>query len=788
MPIRYLSSFLALAGCSLPGQHESPVLIPRELTLEQIMADPDWIGREPESPYWADDSQSVYFAQKEAGSDERDLHRVQLEGSKPQLVLFEDLGLADESLGDYNRERTQKLYSRHGDLFLRDFTSGQTLQLTRTHVSEINPSFLANPDRFTFQRDQKLFVRVLSTGMEYQPAELKLEDEPELERQEGFLAEQQERLFESIRDDIEEREARRDRKRAIEDADPTRAPRPWYLGEGQTLVDMEISPDERWLILVLRDETDSAQPEQMPDFVTESGLLETEGVRPNVGKISSRAVKYVLLDLLERERLDLSLRALPSLTMEAAEEDDPVEPDAEPELRRVTNLEMRWAPDSSRAACMVRALDNKDRWIFTVEPGEKEVRCIHHLRDDAWINFRFNEWNWAQGGESLYFTSEESGWSQLYLWSRATNEVRALTSGEFEVDSVGLDPLSDTIYFRANAVHPGIHEVYRVPIAGGEMEQLTNLGGRIVYQLSPNSEKLLLTHSKALEPPDLYWQRAEPGAEVHRLTNTTTDEFRTVEWTAPQFVTIPSRAETPIHARLYQPQGDTTSEPRPAVLFIHGAGYLQNAHAGWSNYFREFMFHSLLVQQGYVVLDMDFRASSGYGRDWRTATYLNMGTPELEDMADGVQWLAENHSVDAKRVGVYGGSYGGFLTLMALFKKPDLFACGAALRPVTDWAHYNHAYTSNILNTPEKDPEAYLRSSPIEFAEGLDAPLLICHGMVDSNVLVKDSIRLAQRLIELQKENWELALFPVEGHRFDEASSWHDEYRRIYELFEENLK
>jgi dipeptidyl aminopeptidase/acylaminoacyl peptidase len=185
---------------------------------------------------------------------------------------------------------------------------------------------------------------------------------------------------------------------------------------------------------------------------------------------------------------------------------------------------------------------------------------------------------------------------------------------------------------------------------------------------------------------------------------------------------------------------------------------------------------------------MDYRASAGYGRDWRTAIYRQMGTPELEDLRDGVEYLVTNCNVDRKRVGTYGGSYGGFLTLMAMFREPDLFACGAALRPVTDWAHYNHGYTSNILDTPTIAPEAYEISSPIEFADGLTGALLICHGMQDDNVFVLDSIRLAQRLIELEKENWELALFPVEPHGFVRPSSWLDEYRRIFKLFEDHLQ
>ena len=214
---------------------------------------------------------------------------------------------------------------------------------------------------------------------------------------------------------------------------------------------------------------------------------------------------------------------------------------------------------------------------------------------------------------------------------------------------------------------------------------------------------------------------------------------------------IRARDGTEIPVRVYKPS--VPSKGAPAVIFVHGAGYLQNAHKYWSTYFREYMFNNMLASKGYVVLDPDYRASSGYGRDWRTAIYRHMGGHDLEDVNDGAAFLVKTEGVDPKRIGVYGGSYGGFITLMAMFTTPDVFAAGAALRPVTDWTHYNHGYTSNILNEPQNDAEAYRKSSPIYFAEGLKAPLLIAHGMVDTNVHFQDSVRLVQRLIELRKEN-----------------------------------
>ena len=274
-----------------------------------------------------------------------------------------------------------------------------------------------------------------------------------------------------------------------------------------------------------------------------------------------------------------------------------------------------------------------------------------------------------------------------------------------------------------------------------------------------------------------------------RVTTSTSPEWRSRRWVEPQLVTYTARDGQPVYARLYTPEmvGAKRHPAKPAVIFVHGAGYLQNAHRYWSSYYREYMFHHLLASKGYVVLDPDYRASAGYGRDWRTAIYRWMGGKDLEDVVDGAAYLARQHGVDARRIGVYGGSYGGFITLMAMFTSPDTFAAGAALRPVTDWAHYNHPYTANILNEPQGDVEAYRKSSPIYFAEGLKGALLICHGMVDVNVHFQDSVRLAQRLIELRKENWELAVYPVEDHGFEHETSWADEYKRIVALFDRTL-
>ncbi|QDU66633.1 S9 family peptidase [Engelhardtia mirabilis] len=827
---------LATQGTAVSEPQQAPAsAAASELTLERIMADPAWIARSPSGAMWADDSLSFYYRRERADDfGLTDLFQVDLISGETRRLPDEELGLVPGRGGVFDRERARKLFERHGDLILLDRSTGQERVLTRTSVDERPIGFLDDGtlalegvDAIVFERGGDLLARDLTDGFEWELVDVSYADDPEAEGDEkaedrDYLALQQERLLASVRDERARNERRRERAEELRDADPTRPPGPIYVGKGWRELSRSLSPDGRWLALeVTKSKSSGGKRDSMPEFVTDSSWVENRTVRAHVGYSERDDTRLMLVDAAGRSFYEFDFGDLPMITDdplafldeeppgEASEEESDDEGDAtegdnsrhEPAAapaakpRPVTAGSLNWSPDSRRAVTTLRSHDNKDLWLVALEtppPGEEStptLRLIHHQHDEAWVNGGFRDSDWLDDGR-LWFLSEASGYSHLYLWDPTTGEGAAMTSGAFEVSRVSPSWTTPHLYYRANVDDPGIYDVWRLDTETGAAEQITDLDGRTGFVLSPDGQWLLLDNDRALRPTELYLQEARPGAQAKRMTFTVEPQWAALPWVAPQFVAVPSNHGRPIHSRLYLPPAEVAAAAgqRPAVLFVHGAGYLQNAHHGWSSYFREFMFHSLLAWRGYVVLDMDYRASAGYGRDWRTAIYRQMGTPELEDLVDGVEWLVANHGVDPERVGLYGGSYGGFMTLMALFKAPEVFAAGAALRPVTDWAHYNHGYTANILNTPERDPEAFERSSPIEFAEGLADPLLICHGMVDDNVLAKDSIRLAQKLIDLGKDGWELALYPVEAHGFEEPASWRDEYSRILQLFEEHLR
>ncbi|MBB3226695.1 dipeptidyl aminopeptidase/acylaminoacyl peptidase [Luteibacter sp. Sphag1AF] len=772
------------------------------LDMETIMANPDWIGPAVESPYWSVDGRSIYFSQKRDGSSVRDLWRVAAAGGKPERLDPAAVAGADGP-AVFDADRHRAAFIRHGDVFLRD--GGRTIQVTRTSEDEASPRFSADGHALQYRVGNDWFTYDIAAAVAAPAAVLKVGDDPD-EASTSTLEDGQQALFSTLRKIKADKNAKRDAERDLAASDPSRAPRPVYLGKDIRIVDTELSPDGRWMVVVTEPkDRDGGKTPQLTHYVTDSGYAESEDVRTYVGRKDPAPQSLLLVDVRARQHFALKTDALPGISQDPlaalrtesatalrkAGKNDEADALKAPAVRPVTiNAEYSpgivWSDDGHHVAVQLRAVDNKDRWIASIDLGKHALVNEHRLTDAAWINWNFNDFGWLKDNTTLWYLSEESGYSQLYTRRAGASSV-ALTRGQFEVSHPVLSGDGRWFYLRSNQTAPYSYDVYRVAVTGGAAERVTHYEGMDDFALSPDGTQLAVLHSSAYVPSQLAVQGSD-GASPRDLTDTRKPDFAARSWTAPKIVGVPStHGAGTVWSKFYASAEAAPAAGRPAVIFVHGAGYLQNVHLSYPAYFREQMFHNLLVQRGYVVLDMDYRASEGYGRAWRTAIYRDMGHPELDDLLDGKAWLVKNQGVDPKRVGIYGGSYGGFMTLMSLLRAPGEFAAGAALRPVTDWTTYNHEYTSNILNDPQIDPAAYRTSSPIEYADKLADPLLIMHGIIDDNVLASDSIRLYQRFIELHKKNFWMSLYPMERHGFVHPDSWYDEYRRIDELFQQKL-
>lgn len=755
------------------------------LDLQQIMEDPAWIGPAVETPYWTTDGQHIVYALKQDASPQRNLFQVAPTGGAPSAV--DDAALADLDAAQvvWDAARQRALMIKDGDLFLRTLGSPGLRQLTRSEAEEAQPGFMTD-GRVMFRVGNDWFSLALDSGLISPAARLRASVDPKAAKPDE-LAALQLRLIGTLAREKSWRDAATERDAALAKHSPHALPAEVFLGDVK-LVSTVLSPDGRWLLAVTEDpKADSGRVGKMPTYVTESGYEDSEEVRVRVGRNAPTAQQLWRVDLQDGRVDALDFAALPGIDVDPLADlrkhaDKPALQG--PRALRVNAIE--FTRDGARAAVMLRAVDNKDRWIVEVQ-AENALQLRHRLTDPAWINWGFNEFGWLPDNRTLWYLSEEDGHAHFYT-REGQRKPKQHTRGAFEVSAPQISADGRQVWLLGNRAWPGDYEVYRLDLGNDQLSEVTALDGVESFQLSPDQSQLLVSWSSSYLPTQIAVLPAS-GGETKPLTDTRSAAFKAVDWLPPQYVQVPSKhGAGTIWGKFYRPATLEPGKRYPIVMFVHGAGYLQNVSARYPAYFREQMFHNLLVSQGYLVLDLDYRASEGYGRDWRTAIYRQMGHPELEDYLDGIDWLVEQQQGDRSRVGIYGGSYGGFMSFMAMFRAPEAFKAGAALRPVTDWTSYNHEYTANILNTPDIDPEAYRLSSPIEYAEGLQGHLLIAHGMIDNNVMYQDSVRLAQRLIELRKDHWELASYPLERHGFVHPEAWFDEYRRIYQLFERTLK
>ncbi len=448
----------------------------------------------------------------------------------------------------------------------------------------------------------------------------------------------------------------------------------------------------------------------------------------------------------------------------------------------------QWSPDSRWLLRTAVHPNLKQAAILVNDAVSGKARVVAEDKDAAWVEPFFAAW--SPDSSRILFTSERDGWSHLYIVSKDGGEARQLTRGAWQVDNertFGHEPqwAGDYIYFASTEGGTAERQFYRIHPDGSGKEKLSSHEGLNIGIVSEDGHDIAMMMADVKNPFDLY-------VGGHRVTTSPRAEFAKYAWPDSRFISFPSRGDgKPVAARLFLPQGyrleDRSQKARPAVFFIHGSGYATSVLKQWGAYQElRYVFNCSLVNKGYVVLDLDYRGSSGYGRDWRTGVYLHMGGPDLDDVLGGVDYLRGLGNIDMKRMGMWGSSYGGFMTAMAMFLSPDTFRAGASFSAVNDWENYNAYYTEQRLGKPQENPEAYRRSSPIHFSSMLKNPFLMVHGIVDNNVMFQDTVQLSEKLIHEGKDFSEI-YYPEESHIFVRDETLIDAFRRATEFFDRNL-
>ncbi|MCK6445010.1 MAG: prolyl oligopeptidase family serine peptidase [Planctomycetes bacterium] len=542
--------------------------------------------------------------------------------------------------------------------------------------------------------------------------------------------------------------------------------------------DVSLSPDGRFVVAEIVDRTDEPARQIVPDYLT-TRVTTREARRDRADdRPSPRDIELWSTDDGARRSVDLG---------EAP--------------TRITR-HLGWSKDPAHGALYVFTRTSEDWKTFEIWRWTPDgVTRLFADHDPAWYDGPAVGARWSGDGSRLIVGSEATersatpGRCQLFSLDPATGLLRQLTNVRGEVDEFDVaadgslaylasdgDPTRRVLGFCNRELvrgEPGA-QGYLVPTPTGRLSAVT---------LADDGSRALFRHHTLGAPAELWSVALREGAQAVQLSRTAPRRYVERRRVLPEVVTATSRDGSRVWSHVYLPRSTSLTRPdrrRPCVVFIHGAGYLQNVTDSLTEYEPNFAFHGRLAERGYVVVDVDYRGSAGYGQRFRGDVHKRLGELELEDIHAVLDLLARRGVIARDRVGCYGGSYGGFLVLMALFKEPSRWKCGAALRSVTDWRSYHPSYTQPRLGRPSEDEEAYRRSSPIDLAEGLADPLLLLHGMQDSNVFVQDTVRLMERLIDLGKE-FDAMLYPSQDHAFTDGRHWVDEYRRIERLMARHL-
>ena len=742
--------FTAFCGFLLFTQHSTA----QPLTLDRIMNGESFVGYLPENPAWHPDNETIFFTWNPDGNLLRSTYSWQPKIGTEKLSAEQVMAQPSASL-HWSKSFRKALYSKNGDIFLWDTQKRLTRQLTATSAFENDPVFGPTEHEVVYRSGNNLFLQDLQLGSITQLTDFqkgKKKADPRINEQDQWLKQDQEHLSSVL---AERRQNQAAREKWEEQTAPKR-PLAIFLGDVR-ITSLSADPSLRFITWTQVESSKSTATE-VPSYVTESSYTDQLRARAKVGHDLDKYT-FHCYDRQVDTTYQLHIDSLPGIHQkplflaEYHQDSLPWKP-RYTQAKPVIYHGPVWS-DSGKALLELKSLDHKDRWILVYDPALNHYQLIDHQHDEAWIGGPgISNWTgqggdmgWMDDGENLWYQSEQTGYSHLYTYALSSTTRKALTTGPYEILKTQLSRDRKTFFIQANAEGPEEQHFYHLPAKGGKLVRITTQPGNHEVTISPDERQLAIRYSYANQPWELFIIENRPGAIRQQITRSTTAEFQTYPWRVPAIIHVPANDGVQVPGRIYRPENPNGA----AVIFVHGAGYLQNVHQWWSSYYREYMFHNMLCDEGYTVLDLDYRASEGYGRDWRTAIYRHMGGRDLADQIDGATFLVDSMGIDPERIGIYGGSYGGFITLMALFQHPGTFACGAALRSVTDWAHYNDPYTANILNTPVEDSIAYRSSSPIYYAEGLHDPLVILHGMVDDNVQFQDVVRLSQRLIELGK-------------------------------------
>jgi dipeptidyl-peptidase 4 len=444
---------------------------------------------------------------------------------------------------------------------------------------------------------------------------------------------------------------------------------------------------------------------------------------------------------------------------------------------------VNWLTDSKHVAIqrLNRAQTTLDLLIADAASGKSRVALSES--DQYWINVS-NDLHFLKDGKRFVWTSERSGYRHIYLFDLDGQQLAQLTKGNWEVTAVqGLDEAKNLVYFTATEKSPLERHLYRVGLDGSGFARITKEDGTHGVELAPDAAAFIDTYSNSMTPARQDIVRAD-GSRIAVINQDKVAELADYHLSPVQFLTVRSHDGVNLNAMMIKPPNFDPARKYPVLVFTYGGPREQVVVNAWDA--RSFLWHQLMAQKGYIVFALDNRGSAGRGHLFEEPIHFRLGAQELSDQRDGAAYLKSLPYVDPKRIGIWGWSYGGHMTLHAMFEDPEDFKVGFAGGPVTDWHYYDSIYTERYLGLLPQNEESYQESSPIKNADHLKGKLLIAHGTGDDNVHFANTLAVINELIEAGKYV-EVMPFPGRGHGVTDAEARRVLMNRVTQFFLDNL-
>jgi dipeptidyl-peptidase-4 len=439
---------------------------------------------------------------------------------------------------------------------------------------------------------------------------------------------------------------------------------------------------------------------------------------------------------------------------------------------------VNWLPDSKSVAIqrLNRAQNQLDLLFADASTGASKTVLTE--TDKYWINISDDLYFFSDNKKFLW-SSERTGFRHFYLYENSGKQMAQLTSGDWAIADLGgfgpgaanhpaVDEAHGYIYFLANKEDPRETGLYRVSIADKSLTQITKDHGTHGANISPTLTAFVDTFSNITTPQrqDL---RKMDGSTLTVMSDGAIPELADYSLTPVELVDLKADDGTRLYGSLIKPVNFDPSKKYPVLINVYGGPHVQLVRNSWGGI--RYLLDEIYAQKGYIVWTLDNRGSWGRGHAFETPIYHQMGKVELQDQLAGVKYLEALGYVDPARIGIAGGSYGGYMTLEALFNSGGAFKLGVSDAPVTDWKLYDTIYTERYMGTPQNNPDGYKNSSPVNQAANIKGVLMLIHGTGDDNVHFANSVELLNALIDSGRYPDKLMVFPGRGHGISDPAA-----------------